>query len=179
MYPVKTLQDLKHLRGKPVVYFVQMHDSPYVKIGMTGDFHDRVRSFLALSPINVRVLGIVEDGPYSESDIHVRFSELRTRGEWFRLDAEIAGFIEIHTIEHPFEINDGRFFRINPRCLEQEIPTPAARISVLEVRLEEIEDSLQTLQIELAIQKSKKTNELQSSTDLEQELIELFAQEQE
>lgn len=79
------------------VYFLWAKAVNRIKIGYA--FHDPDRRFLALdigSPVKLKRLALMR-GPQSlELELHARFKKSRRKGEWFRCDADLMGFIASH-----------------------------------------------------------------------------------
>lgn len=72
---------------QPVVYYARIGNR--VKIGTTTDLSARMRD------INPEELMVAEYGGLGrERERHQRFAELRTHGEWFRLEGELVEHIE-------------------------------------------------------------------------------------
>jgi hypothetical protein len=87
------------------VYFITYDDGveEWVKIGESSRFLDRFKGFATSSPHNIKVLylEVCEDRQMVERCYHARFSQLRGRGEWFRLDQEVQDLIASKQFE-PF-----------------------------------------------------------------------------
>ena len=73
-----------------VTYFVQAGDGP-IKIGSSVNPVHRTISLQNGCPKPVRLLGTTPR--YRELQLHKKFSELRIRGEWFKLDNELARWV--------------------------------------------------------------------------------------
>jgi hypothetical protein len=65
------------------VYFVQAGESGPVKIGVTGNIEDRVRTMQTGSPQPLRVLATFPGGFDLEARLHRMFAPHRVHGEWF------------------------------------------------------------------------------------------------
>lgn len=75
-----------------VVYFVTA--GPFVKIGTTnGDPAARIASLQTGCPYEMRMVAFVHGGRAEESVYHERFGAYHERGEWFRLEGRLAGFL--------------------------------------------------------------------------------------
>ncbi len=81
-----------------VVYFIQPGEEPFVKIGITDDLVHRVESLQTASPHALRVLGQIPGTMRTEREIHVLFSHLRVRGEWFRLTSEVIDYVQLRVV---------------------------------------------------------------------------------
>jgi hypothetical protein len=80
------------MRSGHVVYFVRAGN--FVKIGTTSNLDQRLASMLTDNPVEVEVLLIVPGSKEQEKTFHARFKEFHHRREWFRLDGELAEWIE-------------------------------------------------------------------------------------
>lgn len=77
------------------VYLVKSENG-LCKIGCSGDYQNRMRSFLSLFPFKVELLHVIAtDDMYSlERRLHVLFEERRKQGEWFELDSADIEYIK-------------------------------------------------------------------------------------
>lgn len=76
------------------VYFIQA-DNGLIKIGVAGSPKDRLRTLRTMSPVALRlVLVLPGRGAPGESELHARFAEHRSHGEWFRPAPELISFIQ-------------------------------------------------------------------------------------
>lgn len=78
-------------RGQTQVYFVRA--GQFIKIGFSCDVRARVDSFRIGCPYEIELLGTVLGGAKKEHEFHRRFRDLHYRGEWFRLDGELAEYV--------------------------------------------------------------------------------------
>jgi Meiotically up-regulated gene 113 len=78
--------------NEPVVYFISPDDGT-VKIGFTTCLKSRLRSLRTAHPKKLMILLVVPGTREDEQELHRRFSNLRVRGEWFKLDETIRDFI--------------------------------------------------------------------------------------
>lgn len=75
------------------VYFIQA-DNGLIKIGVAGSPKDRLRTLRTMSPVALRlVLVLPGRGAPGESELHARFAEHRSHGEWFRPAPELLNYI--------------------------------------------------------------------------------------
>jgi hypothetical protein len=75
-----------------MIYFIKANDK--VKIGYADDPSKRIPSIQTSSPFLLEVLLII-DGDYSkERELHNRFHDVRTSGEWFQYEDSIKSFIK-------------------------------------------------------------------------------------
>jgi hypothetical protein len=92
-----------------MIYFVS--DGEYVKIGLT-DSDDVDARIAALQTGNARkifLLGTIEGGREAEAVLHSVFSNLRVRGEWFRVslpksEVDAASAIDPATLPAPLAL---------------------------------------------------------------------------
>ena len=79
------------------VYFVVAAFVGLVKIGYAGrDPDDRLASLQTGSPVPLERLAPVRGTRELEQELHKRFADLRTHGEWFQLGQPIKDFILYH-----------------------------------------------------------------------------------
>jgi len=75
------------------VYFLSA--GPFVKIGKaTGSPDARIRDLQTGCPYPIRLVAHVCGGLREEQTLHQRFASLRTHGEWFRHEGELAQYIQ-------------------------------------------------------------------------------------
>lgn len=76
------------------VYFIQA-DNGLIKIGVAANPKDRIRTLRTMSPVPLRlVLVLPGRGAAGESELHARFAEHRSHGEWFHSAPELISFIQ-------------------------------------------------------------------------------------
>jgi len=77
------------------VYFIQGVDGGPIKIGVAADPVGRLASIQLMSPMTLRILGLIRGaGQPEERRLHKRFAAHRSHGEWFRPAVEITDFIK-------------------------------------------------------------------------------------
>lgn len=80
------------------VYFLRCVD--FIKIGVTVDFPSRSSHYLTDNPYEIELIGFIPRGQgYSEDlegRLHRHFAALRHRGEWFRAEPPLLGWICAH-----------------------------------------------------------------------------------
>jgi hypothetical protein len=76
-----------------VVYFVTSHKSRRVKIGWTTNLKHRLSSLQTGNPTPIKLLHTMLGGAELEVQLHQRFADDRTQGEWFRLSDQIREFV--------------------------------------------------------------------------------------
>lgn len=74
------------------IYFLECGD--WIKIGRSKCGNKRIADIDNLIPYPVTFLGSFIGIPQDEIDLHVRFRELRHKGEWFRKTAELMGAVD-------------------------------------------------------------------------------------
>lgn len=92
------------LRGwpaTPTVYFVQARALRLIKIGVTMDLGDRLKTLRVGCPDQLELLGAIYDrgGHVTELTLHGRFDEHRSHGEWFHPCPELLEFIAENSLE--------------------------------------------------------------------------------
>lgn len=77
-----------------IIYFVRAAGTQFVKIGHSqGDLASRIATLQTGCPHELKALATVDGTQADESSLHRRFKHLAVRGEWFRMDEELKGFI--------------------------------------------------------------------------------------
>jgi hypothetical protein len=77
---------------KEYTYFIQSEDGGNIKIGSSRNPSARLSSLQTGSPVKLRLVGVIEKP--IERELHSKFSEHRTHGEWFSPVKEILDFIK-------------------------------------------------------------------------------------
>lgn len=78
-----------------LLYFILMEGpEQFVKIGIASSVMTRLSTLQVCCPYPVRVLKVVDGAWHLERSLHKRFAHLHARGEWFRLEGELAELIE-------------------------------------------------------------------------------------
>lgn len=86
-------------RAKRSVYFVQPIHGGLVKIGVAADVAGRLNSMQTGSPVQLRVIGVIPDvGQDRETELHQRFAESRSHGEWFEPTPELLAYIDENAV---------------------------------------------------------------------------------
>ena len=75
-----------------MIYFVKAGDR--VKIGYSNDPSIRISELQTSCPHDLEVLLIVDGNRDEERELHMRFSDIRRTGEWFKFEAPIKSYIE-------------------------------------------------------------------------------------
>lgn len=91
----------------PMVYFIQAGEGGLIKIGMTYDVADRMKTLQVGCPARLILLGVIqrEDAAEQERSAHIYFKHLRVRGEWFTPAPELLEVIDKHAHAPPPSIN--------------------------------------------------------------------------
>lgn len=74
-----------------MIYFIGHTD--YIKIGYTNDISSRLKALQVGSPIELKMIGLIDGDMEYELFIHNKFNHLKIRGEWFKYTKEIENFI--------------------------------------------------------------------------------------
>lgn len=77
---------------KGYVYFIETHDSFYVKIGFSASLARRLAMFTTVMP-GLRFIGCIPGTFADEQRFHSLFPSLRDVGEWFRNSPDLINFI--------------------------------------------------------------------------------------
>lgn len=89
-------EDKPYITDEPYTYFVQAGPDGPIKIGSTRNLPVRLRSLSMMSPIPLKLLGIVKGD--IEDRCHVRLDAFRVHGEWFLPSPELIEFIRANCI---------------------------------------------------------------------------------
>jgi len=78
-----------------MIYFARKAEDGPIKIGFTSGAADaRLSELQTGNPSQLHVLATATGDKQVEKALHSRFSHLRIRGEWFRGEPELLGFID-------------------------------------------------------------------------------------
>lgn len=87
-------------RSRPgFIYFLQNGRRKIIKIGFTRDHGGRFTSLQMANPDELKVLATIRGTRLLEAELHKRFAKFNVRGEWFRLDGELAKYVAGLTAE--------------------------------------------------------------------------------
>lgn len=78
------------------IYFLLAPMCRRIRIGRSKDVGHRIYEHRNSSPEKLQYLGCVSEDQFKEKDLHRRFSEYRSHGEWFHVDTSLLQFIEKH-----------------------------------------------------------------------------------
>ncbi len=80
-----------------MVYFIQLENTPYVKIGFTGDDcpSRRINKIQSENPHPIKIIGTCDGDRRTESHYHALFRCCRVRGDWFNAEnPRLSKFLE-------------------------------------------------------------------------------------
>jgi hypothetical protein len=106
------------------LYWIQMEDMCYVKIGVAIDVRARLRELQVGCPVDLKVIRMspVANMYYAERNEHQRYKDYHLRGEWFRFPTEMLSCGSANAHKH---------LRLSE--LKREIALLRERIHFLEV----------------------------------------------
>ena len=90
-------EDVLYTTSVSYTYFLQAGTAGPIKIGSTRNLPVRLRTLFAMSPVSLRLLGVIEGGEAEES-CHCRFGAFRVHGEWFAPAQVLLDFIRANSI---------------------------------------------------------------------------------
>ena len=83
-----------HAGESDVVYFLQAEVDLRIKIGTTKNLALRLKVLRAISPVRLRLVGMVRGGRQLERMLHLAFAPLRCgRTEWFEPGESLVSYI--------------------------------------------------------------------------------------
>ncbi|MET3481579.1 GIY-YIG nuclease family protein [Methylobacterium sp. 1973] len=85
------------------VYFVHAPSVNLVKIGRSVDPERRFSELRLLSPVDLKVIGVVNGGSLVEAQFHRQFDHLHSHGEWFHATKELMHFAWWESLKHLWE----------------------------------------------------------------------------
>lgn len=81
-------------RSRPgFIYFLQNGRRKIIKIGFTRDHGGRFASLQMANPDELKVLATIRGTRLLEAELHKRFAKFTVRGEWFRLEGDLAKYV--------------------------------------------------------------------------------------
>ena len=80
-------------RGGPMIYFLLNEDERLIEIGMTGHMNTRLAKRRRTHGNALRLLAVIEGDLLEAAAIHERFSDLKVRDDWYRIDTTMVEFI--------------------------------------------------------------------------------------
>ncbi len=83
----------KRPAGSRTVYFIQPAQGGLIKIGVAQHLPSRLATLQTGSPLELRVIAVMQGGEPVERELHKRFAADRRHGEWFEPSPELLDFI--------------------------------------------------------------------------------------
>lgn len=78
-----------------VVYFIGCEGAGAVKIGFTQNrVYERLNQAQVNCPLPLTLLAAFRGTYADEAALHLRFADLRIRGEWFKLEGELCAHVD-------------------------------------------------------------------------------------
>jgi hypothetical protein len=84
-----------------MIYFIQESKEQYIKIGFSEDPYLRIQHLITASPVKTEyhMLLVIPGGRRMETDLHRKFHDFHSQGEWFIPHASILEFVKSKTQE--------------------------------------------------------------------------------
>jgi len=79
------------------LYFFQLADKGYIKIGISKNPFNRLKQIQTNNPYKIIFLGVMKNRVGLERKIHKLFNKSRGFGEWFKLTQKLKNFIKRET----------------------------------------------------------------------------------
>jgi hypothetical protein len=76
-----------------MIYFLLNEDERLIEIGMTGHMNTRLAKHRRTHGNALRLLAVIEGDLLEAAAIHERFSDLKVRDDWYRIDTKMVAFI--------------------------------------------------------------------------------------
>ena len=97
----RACEKARDLGTVPVVYFVRAKTLGLIKIGLTMNMNDRMKTLRVGSPDQLELVGAVmdRDADRLEGRLHARFADHRSHGEWFHPCPELLEVIALYPLE--------------------------------------------------------------------------------
>jgi hypothetical protein len=89
-------EELPYTTRSPYTYFIQAGVEGPIKIGSTKNLPVRLRTLCAMSPVPLRLLGLIEGD--HEDACHARLAAFRLHGEWFVAADFVLEFIRFNSM---------------------------------------------------------------------------------
>lgn len=90
---VKTVNPNRVGNKKNVVYFIQIKNGP-IKIGLTGNVKNRLKSLSCSLPYDLELLHVMPGDEKLEKKLHKKFCKYHIRGEWFECHDGILNYLK-------------------------------------------------------------------------------------
>jgi hypothetical protein len=81
-----------------VIYMIQAGENGPVKIGVTDNLESRLCKMQVDNAAPLKVLRLLAGGFAQEAELHIRFSDINIRGEWFSFSRLMLGNLEMEDI---------------------------------------------------------------------------------
>ena len=88
-------------RSEDDLYFCSCGDK-WIKIGRSKDSTGRVNSFRGANAEPVEIIAVIPGAGHLEKAMHLLFSDLHVRGEWFLFSLEIVALAEAMAANRAF-----------------------------------------------------------------------------
>ncbi len=88
--------DKIYTTSEPYTYFVQAGNGGPIKIGSTRNLPVRLRTLCAMSPVPLKLLGVMKGN--AEDQCHLQLGAFRLHGEWFAPSAAVLDFVRENAI---------------------------------------------------------------------------------
>lgn len=96
-----------------MIYFITARSVGMVKIGHAKNPQTRAVAIRCHSPVAIELERVGVGGREEERELHKRFSHLRERGEWFRLDQSLERLMQSYE-RHEWHYRNGDGPRAEP-----------------------------------------------------------------
>lgn len=93
------------MRNQEYVYFVAASYEGLIKIGYSNEPAFRLSTLQKMSPSKLSLIGVVVGGLIKEQELHCKFRDLHSHGEWFRAESPLCEFIMEHARPWPLQPN--------------------------------------------------------------------------
>jgi hypothetical protein len=113
------------------VYFVRCLTNGYIKIGFTNKTpEERLRCFRFVSPVPLEPIGWISGDLRREGELHSRFSDSWSHGEWFRPEPPLLEFIAAEATPWLDPDSEWRARLLAPRPAPAPIPMPVVKAMI-------------------------------------------------
>jgi len=99
--------DEQYTTNESYTYFLQAGTDGPIKIGATKNLLVRLRAIYTMSPVPLRLLGVIK-GNAAEERCHIRLGAFRLHGEWFAPSTVVLDFIRKNALMPKSFSLDGR-----------------------------------------------------------------------
>ena len=76
-----------------MIYFIQAGQNGPIKIGVSDKPQERLEALQTAHYEELELLGVIGGGEDKEKEIHLRFSQYRMMGEWFKPEGGLLDFV--------------------------------------------------------------------------------------